>query len=86
MGMQGLWPELVHLVTRQRSLAMSLVTLEIGKALWVWGSDCGKAKRDTSESEFERRHGDAGWFETDRPRRANTRIEKIMLWLGFEKY
>lgn len=86
VSVHGFWPDLVSLLTRQLELALSLLTIEIGRALCVWGSEAGQPSGDSSDAEFERRHGDAGWFENEKPRRANTRLEKIMLWLGFEKY
>ena len=86
MHVHGLWPDLANLLVRQRGLALSLFAIDIGRALLVWGSEAGQPNGESADAEFERRHGDAGWFENEKPRRANTRIEKIMLWLGLEKY
>jgi hypothetical protein len=74
-------------VSKQRTLALDLAILEVLRAAFLLGYAKGEGKNssDSTDDEFERRHGNAGWFENERPERKRTRMERIMLWFGFEK-
>ncbi len=87
--MHSLWLQLTHEFDRVRPIAQALVYLEILRAFYVAGRSRGEAKAvdsgfQISDAEFERRHGNAGWFENDKPPVKRSRFQRIMLWFGFE--
>jgi hypothetical protein len=90
LSLHFLWVELGFQVSRVKLLAEWLVFIECCRAWFLYNAQKGvgqaaKADVEPSDAEFERRHGNAGWFENDKPVVPLTRFQRFMLWLGFER-
>jgi hypothetical protein len=95
MSWHFLWPELCYQVGHAKGLAEWLFLIEFYRAWYVDSrnereaggkhSEIESGSNEISDAEFERRHGNAGWFETDKPVVPQTRFQRFMLWLGFER-
>lgn len=94
MSWHFLWLELCYQVGHAKGLAELLFLIEVYRALYVdsrnereaeaYRSEAGSGSSEISDAEFERRHANAGWFESDKPVIPKTRFQRFMLWLGFE--
>jgi hypothetical protein len=84
-----LWSELCYQVGHVKGLAEWLFLIEGYRAWYVDSrnereAEASRSDQEISDAEFERRHGNAGWFENDKPAVPLTRFQRVLLWFGFE--
>jgi hypothetical protein len=96
MSWHFLWLELCYQVGHVKGLAEWLFFIEGCRAWYVDSrnereaaanenkEDAKRLEAESSDAEFERRHGHAGWFDNDKPELPLTRFQRFLLWLGFE--